>query len=104
MVSENLLQDVEPCYYLIENKQSCHLTIIIKCWHSLDPLCEVFYCYDDIMMPPGLSHVACIKINTPLSEGTNTNDGKHGSGVCPHLLREYLTQVALLDRFNAILD
>jgi hypothetical protein len=53
MVSDNLLQDVEPRYYLIENKESHCLAIIIERWHSFDPLCEVFYCYDDISMPPG---------------------------------------------------
>jgi hypothetical protein len=52
MVSDNLFQDVEPCYYLIEQKESCCLTIIFKCWNSFDPLCKLVYFYNDITVPP----------------------------------------------------
>jgi hypothetical protein len=52
MVSDNLSQDVEPCYYLVEQKESCCLPIIFERWHSFDPLGEVFSYYDDITVPP----------------------------------------------------
>jgi hypothetical protein len=104
MVSDNLSQNVEPCYYLVEQKESCDLFVIFERWHNFDPLVEVVYCYDDITVPPFLRGLACSVINPPLGEGTNGNDGKHGSGVCPHLPREDLTWVALLDRFNTIFD
>jgi hypothetical protein len=51
MVSDNLLRDVEPCYYLVKNEKIRCVSIIVKCWHSLDPLCEVVYRYNDVMMP-----------------------------------------------------
>jgi hypothetical protein len=91
MVSDNISRDVEPCYYLVKQKESCGLAIIFKIWHSFDPLHEVVYCYDDIMVPPCGRRVACSVINPPLGEGTNYDDEKHGSGVCHHLPREDLT-------------
>jgi hypothetical protein len=104
MVNDNLSQHVEPCYYLVKQEESYGLTIIFKRWHRLDPLCELVYYYDDIMMPPCERRVACGVINPPLGEGTNCDDGKYGSGVCPHLPREDLTWVALLDQFKTIFD
>jgi hypothetical protein len=52
MVSDNLSRDAEPCYYQIKQKESCCLAIIFKRCHSFDPLHEVVYYYDDIMVPP----------------------------------------------------
>jgi hypothetical protein len=104
MVNDNLYQDAKPFYYLVKQKESCCLSIILKCWHSFDPLPEVFYCYDDIMVPPCGRMVACSVINPPLGEGINCDDEKHGSGVFPHLSREDLTWVALLNRFKIIFD
>jgi len=43
MVSDNLSRDVEPCYYLVKQKESFCLAIIFKHWHSLNPLREVVY-------------------------------------------------------------
>jgi hypothetical protein len=74
MVSDNLLRDTESCYYLIENEKGSGFPIIVKCRHSFDPLSEVVYCYDDIVMPPGRSRVTCSEINPPLGEGTDNND------------------------------
>jgi hypothetical protein len=104
MVSDNILWDVKPCYYMVKNETSHCFSIIVKRWHSLDPLCEVVYRYDDVTMPPGLIQVTCSKFNPPLGERTNNNDREHVSRMCLHLPREYLKRVALLDRLNAILD
>jgi len=52
MVSENLSWDVEPCYHLVEQKESCCLPVIFERWHSFDPIGEVVYCYDDIAVHP----------------------------------------------------
>jgi hypothetical protein len=104
MVSDNISWDVEPFYYLVKQKESCCIVIIFKHWNSFDPLREVVYSYDDITAPPCGRGVACSIINPPLGEGTNCDDEKHGSGVCPHLPREDMARVALLDRFNTIFD
>jgi hypothetical protein len=53
MVSDNLLRDTKPCYYLIKDENIHGFTIIAKHWHSFNPLREVFYYYDDVMMPLG---------------------------------------------------
>jgi hypothetical protein len=104
MVSDNLPRDDEPFYYLIEEKESCSLSIIFKHWHSFDPLCEVVYSYDDIVVPPCRRRVASSVINPPLGEDTNCDDRKHEKGMCPHLPREDLAWMALLDRFDTIFD
>ena len=52
MVSDNISWDVEPCNYLVEQKESCCLPVIFERWHSFDPLSEVVYYYDDIAVPP----------------------------------------------------
>jgi hypothetical protein len=104
MVGEYLSRDAEPCDYLVKQKKSYNLAIIFKHWHSFDPLREVVYYYDDITVPPCGRRVSCSIINPPLGEGTNCDDEKHGSGVCPHLPREDLTRVELLEQLNTIFD
>jgi len=104
MVSDNLSRDIEPCDYLVEQKDSYNLSIISKRCHNIDPLHEVVYGYNDITVPPCLRRVPGSVINPPLGEGANCDNRKHGSGMCPHLLKEDLTKVALLDRFDAIFD
>jgi hypothetical protein len=38
MVSGNLSQDIEPCDYLVEQKESGCLPVIFESWHSFNPL------------------------------------------------------------------
>jgi hypothetical protein len=52
MVSDKISRDAKPCYYLVEQKESYCLPVIFERWHSFDPPGEVFYCYDDIVVPP----------------------------------------------------
>jgi len=74
MVSDNLLQDTEPSYYLIKYEKIRSFTFTAKHWHSFNPLCEVCYCYYDLTMPPGLVQMTCSKFNPQLVERTNKND------------------------------
>jgi hypothetical protein len=80
MVSDNHLWDVEPCYYLVENKESCCLAIIIKCRHSFDPLCEVVYHYDDITMPLYEIGWHVVKLIPHLVKGPTIMTGKMVEG------------------------
>ena len=80
MVSDNILLDTESSDYLIKNEKGSIYAIIVKYWHSFDPLGEVVYCYDDVTMPPRRIWVKCSEINSSLDEGATKMNINIGAG------------------------
>jgi hypothetical protein len=74
MISDNLTQDYEPSYTLIEYEEGDSIPIIFNYRHGIVPLIKLFYGYDSMLMPHNRSWVAVHKVHPPLGEGTDSND------------------------------
>jgi hypothetical protein len=102
MIIENLIQDFEPGYNLIEHEKCNNLTIGFNYRHGLGPLSRVVYDHDNMLMPPSRSWVAIHKIHPLLGEGTDDDDWVKRGWMRAYLLSEHLERVTLLDHFDAI--
>jgi hypothetical protein len=74
MITDNITQDSERGYNLIEYEEGDSLTIVFNYRHGLDPLSKVVYDHDDVLIPPNRSWVEIHKVHPPLGEGTDSND------------------------------
>jgi hypothetical protein len=70
MINENITQDSEPSYNLIEYEERNSLTIKFNYRNGLIPLSEVVYDHNNVMIPPNQSWVSIQKTHPPLGEGT----------------------------------
>jgi hypothetical protein len=102
MINDNLTQDYEPGYNLIEYEEGISLTIRFNCRHGLDLLSKVVYDHDNVMMTSSRSWVAIHKIFPPLGEGTDGNDWMERGWMRVHFSSEHLIGVTLLNLVDAI--
>ena len=104
MVSENLFRNTKVRNDLIEEKKSCCLTVIPKSGHSLDPLREVVYYYNNVLVNFIRRRVTSSIIITPLCKGIDSDDREEQSWMSVHLSSIYLTRMTLFDRLHTIFE
>ena len=102
MINDNLTQDFEPSYNLIEYEEGDSIPIKFNYRYGLDPLSKVFYGHDNVLIPPSQSWVAIHKVHPPLGEGADGNDWMERGWMQEQFLSEHLEGVILLNCFNAI--
>jgi hypothetical protein len=102
MISDNLTQDSEPGYNLIEYEEGDSIPIKFNRRHGLEPLSKVFYGHNNVLMPPSRSWVAIHKVHPPLGEETDNNDWMEKGWMRAHFTSEHLLGVTLLNHINTI--
>jgi hypothetical protein len=63
MISNNINRDSELGYNLVEYEEGRSITIRFNCRNGLDPLSELFYDHNNVLMPPRRSWVAIHKVH-----------------------------------------
>jgi hypothetical protein len=73
MVSDNIPQNSNPSYDMIEYKVCCSPTIRFNCRHGLIPLGKIMHDHNNVMVPPRRGWVSIHETYPPLGEGTDGN-------------------------------
>jgi hypothetical protein len=102
VISDNITQDSEPGYNLIEHKKCSGLTMIFNYKNGLSPLTKVVYGRNNVLMPPSRSWVAIHNIHPPLSEGTDSIEWMERGWMRVHIPSEHLAGVTLINCFDTI--
>jgi hypothetical protein len=102
MINENLTQDSEPGYNLIEYEEGNNIPIGFYCRNGLEPLTKVVYDHVNVLRSLNRSWVAIHKIQPPLVEGTDSNYWMERGWMLENVSIEHLVGVTLINHFNAI--
>ena len=89
---------------MVKEKEGCGSCRVVKCWHGLDPFCEIVDRHDDIFMITSGWRATLHKVDGPFTKGTSGNDRMEGSWWSSRLRGEMLATGTVFDCLDAIIE
>ena len=80
VISDYVLWDSKPSYYMIEQKKGGCVAILYICRDCLNPFCKIINGYNDVTMPLAEVGLQCIKLIPHLEKGPTAMMRCKGAG------------------------
>ena len=104
MVRDQLFRNPKSSNNMVKEKEGCGSCSVVKCWHSLDPFCEIVDRHDDIFMVTSGWRATLHKFDGPFTKGTSCDDRMEGSRGSSRLRGKMLVIGTVFDCLNAITE